>query len=359
VSALQVYRNKVYDLLSDDSNSSTNALRVRTRTVLQTHTEHGRDVCDMHPDQKHVPCKDVEAFRTQLQRIVAARKQGCTGANSKSSRSHLIITLAVRRTVNLGILPESMQQDTVISPEYANMGTEGIRTCRARQYMSTLSLVDLAGSERDHVRDVTANHAVLRTEGIDVALSLSALSACLRERARSSVRHDMKTGAGFYRSSTLTRLLKEPLTSAKIFFLACCSPAACCASATSQTLRYATMVKHIKTNAEDSAMLLEQCLDRFPISFLPHHSLVKHGKIPRSSENLTIYLHELRASVVRIMVSHRWLSSNSDRDLAHPDDKKTHCKYDLLKTLFERLNKSGWIRNDAMLDLVNWIDFCE
>jgi hypothetical protein len=191
----------------------------------------------------------------------------------------------------------------------------------SRNHFSKVILVDLAGNERDSARNGTENEALLRAEGIDVNASLAALSACLRHRAKGSsknrasdsdvpannsdVKASSSSGAGLFRVSALTRLLKEPLTTAKIVFLACCSPVASSAIITGQTLTYAAMVKRIKTSAEDSAVLLEQGIDRFPIEFVAHHVLVKRGQIPRSNEGLTVYLHELRVSVVRIMVSHR------------------------------------------------------
>jgi hypothetical protein len=90
--------------------------------------------------------------------------------------------------------------------------------------------------------------------------------------------------------------------------------------------------------------------------FLPLNALIKRGQIPRSSDkNLTmVYLNEMRASVIRVMVSHRWLSPSTDPSLAHPDDN-THSKQKLLCICFERLGASGWIRNNPVV----WIDFCE
>jgi hypothetical protein len=366
VSALQVYRKKVYDLLSEDV---TRVLPIIfTQTVKETLTEHGREECDVHhahahasfipptedqpsrPEQVRIPCKDVAEFQTVLQCIVAVRKQGSTQKNNTSSRSHLIITLAVRRNVNIR--------------------AEEVRSLVT--YISTLSLVDLAGNERDSDRKDSANEAVLRSEGIDVALSLSALSACLRQRARNSSVHQSSTlldlhnaptqenqcYAGPYRTSTLTRLLRESLTSAKIFFLACCSPAAADTATTGQTLVYAANVKRIKTNAEDSAMLHDASISSFPIEFLPHKALVKYGCIPRSHEEgkkyaRTVYLCELRTCVVRIFVSHRWLSPSMDKQLAGPDDGDNN-KHKLLCELFGKLMTKGWIRN---YDVVEWIDY--
>jgi hypothetical protein len=270
--------------------------------------------------------------------------------------------------------------------------------------MSKLILVDLAGNERDFARSGLLDEASRKQEGIDINLSLSALSTCLREHAaRSSVTskrggHMTSQGnedqvicstdsqeakdkqdcnknayskrnatqpphtsaAGLYRRSALTRLLKEHLMGAKIFFVACCSPAASFAPTTGQTLEYAALVKRIKTNAEDTALLLERKLNDFPIEFLPYKALADSSRIPRSSEcktdHKTVYLHELRVAVVRVMVSHRWLSPSQNPVSAHPDDKENH-KLELMRGLFGRLCANGWIRSSDQLNVVCWIDY--
>jgi hypothetical protein len=233
------------------------------------------------------------------------------------------------------------------------------------QHRSKLILVDLAGNERDSARQGKHDETSLAMQGIHVNTSLLALGSCLRERAKFSSLNKSgniepkSTGTGLYRTSSLTRLLKGYLLHAKIFFIACCSPAVSCTAVTSQTLTYAAMVKLIKTNAEDSALLLEQGMDSFPIKFLPHQALVSHRRIPQSDQPVTVYLHELRVSVVRVMVSHRWLTPNKDDPkLAHPDNKQNH-KHELMCALFKRLASKEWIHSYHELSVVDWIDFGE
>jgi hypothetical protein len=390
VSAVQVYLNHVYDLLPANAQQSAQALLMRARTIETTLTQLGGEVCELEPAEAYIVCKDMKAFEAVLQRVISGRTHSSTHMNAKSSRSHLILTFAVRRVVHISSdLTQSKKKAEKLVDEHVS-SSEG---AGRREHMSKLILVDLAGNERDSARSGASQEASLRAEGIHVNASLSALSACLRERAKNSgrerkrgsnkppttgqnteegtdkdktatdtytaaVQHTKpsKSGAGLYRTSALTRLLKEPLTRAKIFFLACCSPVASSASTTGQTLTYAAMVKRIKTSAEDCAMLLEQGMDRFPIEFLPHSTLVKRGQIPRSNELLTIYLHELRVSVVRVMVSHRWLSPSPDPTQAHPDGRHNQ-KHALMCDLFERLGAHGWIRNYDVLSVVDWFDF--
>ncbi len=184
-------------------------------------------------------------------------------------------------------------------------------------------------------------------------LSLSALKECLRTRVRHSL-HAFESGAGSFRKSTLTRLLKNPLSMAKIFFLACCSPAHSSSSTTLETLRYASMVKFIKTRAEDNALLSEQGMDNTPVKFLPLSKLQNHDGIPRSDKNLTVHLCELRVSIVRVMISHRWL-----RPRKKLPDSEGNPKHKLLCVLFKRLCKQGWIRDYCDLQIVTWLDFGE
>jgi hypothetical protein len=314
VSAIEIYLNRVYDLLSNNNQ----AMRMRTHTIDKTLMQLDQEICELHPREKYEPCCKLKDFEEVLQRVEAVRAQGSTNMNSRSSRSHLILTLAVRRTVEI----------TGVS-----------------QHRSKLILVDLAGNERDSARQGKHDETSLAMQGIHVNTSLLALGK--------------STGTGLYRTSSLTRLLKGYLLHAKIFFIACCSPAVSCTAVTSQTLTYAAMVKLIKTNAEDSALLLEQGMDSFPIKFLPHQALVSHRRILRSDQPVTVYLHELRVSVVRVMVSHRWLTPNKDDPkLAHPDNKQNH-KHELMCALFKRLASKEWIHSYHELSVVDWIDFGE
>jgi hypothetical protein len=377
VSALEVYLDQVYDLLKE----SGQAMQLRTHLQCKTLSQPEREVCKLCPAETYRTCDNLADFEDLLDLVVSKRIQNATLMNDRSSRSHLILTLAVKRTHAQALSNKTHGKGSVKS-----QGTH-ISHGVGREYMSKLILVDLAGNERDSVRNGLANAGNLREEGKAVNASLCALSACLRECAKTSLHkakrppqqeaedsspvwgaqnksHDgkqnsrpSKRGAGVYRTSALTRLLKESLSGAKIFFLACCSPTALSVATTRHTLRYARLVKFITTDAEESAILLEQGMNRFPITFIPHAKLVECKEIPRSDQaakhGLVVYLHEmLRASVVRVMVSHRWLQGN------HPDNANKE-KHKLLCALFERLHAKRWIKNYDIMDVVNWVDYCE
>jgi hypothetical protein len=116
------------------------------------------------------------------------------------------------------------------------------------------------------------------------------------------------------------------------------------------------VVQRIRSSLEGNATVSEPDMGHFPIEFLPHSVLIQHGKIPRSDEMLNVYLHELRVSVVRVMVSHRWLSPSIDQSLAHPDTVGNPI-HQLLSSCLERLGKEGWIQQYDSCSIVHWLDF--
>jgi hypothetical protein len=126
VSAVQVYLNQVRDLLTTDRQ----ILRVLAQNNEPTPSNVGGQIFYLKPQEKFTPCKDATDFERVLQKVVSARVQSSTLMNANSSRSHLIITLAVRKNV-----------------KNVKIGEDG-----SRVYMSTLTLVDLAGNERDSAR---------------------------------------------------------------------------------------------------------------------------------------------------------------------------------------------------------------
>ena len=103
-------------------------------------------------------------------------------------------------------------------------------------------------------------------EGCEINRSLFALNRVLQAASRvgrASSNSGIKSGeagspAALYRGSALTRLLQPVLSGAKIFLLGCVHPGAQHAAVTARTLRYVKEAKDIKTNSEESALLLER-----------------------------------------------------------------------------------------------------
>ena len=327
-SILQVYLGGVYDLLGEDSEAE---LRMHSRTIPTTPTEAGGETCELSPKETILPCRDAQEFSNVLTKGMGRRVARSTNKNATSSRSHFIVTLLVKRVTRL-------------KGQASGLG--------GRKHMARLFLVDLAGNERDSARNGAEGEKLLRDEGINVNKSLTALGKVLRMRSSAK---PLPVG-GASRDSALTRLLKEPLTSAKIFFIACVSPVASDSHTSALTLGYAERVKKIKTNAEDSAVLLEKGLNLYPMEFIPHDALVERGAIPRSDEKKTVYLNELRSAVLRLFISHRWL--DGDRKPAHPDkSREGNPKHKLICMAIEKMKAAGWINLSDRLDIVDWIDF--
>ena len=59
--------------------------------------EIGREICELVPSPFFVPCKDERYFSMLLQNVLHRRAQGKTLKNPVSSRSHLILTFAVKQ----------------------------------------------------------------------------------------------------------------------------------------------------------------------------------------------------------------------------------------------------------------------
>ncbi|KAL4458515.1 hypothetical protein ABPG75_013380 [Micractinium tetrahymenae] len=154
-----------------------------------------------------------------LSGVMAQRRTAATAANEQSSRSHLIIALALtctRRCLAAGGAVED------------------------RQTTSRLHLADLAGSE---TADQSGQDAARKQEAAAINLSLSALKRVVPALARGDAHVP-------YRDSKLTLLLQDALSgNSKAVLLAAVSPAAQASSVTSSTLSFATTVRGLRITA--------------------------------------------------------------------------------------------------------------
>jgi kinesin family protein 2/24 len=136
----------------------------------------------------------------------ALRRQGTTSANARSSRSHGVFQILIRKN--------------------------GRRT---KPLFGKLTLIDLAGSERGADTD----HADRRTrvEGAEINKSLLALKECIR--AMSNKKSHLP-----FRASKLTQVLKDSFVGdCRTVMIATVSPSARNVDHTCNTLRYAERVK--------------------------------------------------------------------------------------------------------------------
>ena len=147
-----------------------------------------------------------------------------TVQNSRSSRSHTILTLYIEKRVGK-------------KEEEARQGGEGEGPAPdASLFISSkLNLVDLAGSER---LSTSTKHKQGR-ETLSINLSLSCLSNCILCLTEGSI--------PTYRDSKLTRLLKDSLGgNSKTTMIACINTLEGSASESVSTLRWAERAKRVK-----------------------------------------------------------------------------------------------------------------
>ena len=234
VTYLEIYQERVYDLLSsveDRSNNNNNNnknniivdnprnLRIREHPTKGAYAE-GLNECVVKN------YKDVEHYIYQGSK---ARTVASTNMNLESSRSHAVFTIILK----------------------SNSKKKGLRSdCCVR-------LVDLAGSERAKKSGATGERL---KEGSNINKSLSALSEVIKALANRSENNRKKAlGEGGddhpstnfipYRNSTLTWLLKESLGgNAKTVMLATVSPADYHYEETLSTLKYVERAKKIISN---------------------------------------------------------------------------------------------------------------
>eukprot|EP00615_Pteridomonas_danica_P012376 CAMPEP_0114352738 /NCGR_PEP_ID=MMETSP0101-20121206/18157_1 /TAXON_ID=38822 ORGANISM="Pteridomonas danica, Strain PT" /NCGR_SAMPLE_ID=MMETSP0101 /ASSEMBLY_ACC=CAM_ASM_000211 /LENGTH=606 /DNA_ID=CAMNT_0001493261 /DNA_START=371 /DNA_END=2188 /DNA_ORIENTATION=- len=208
-SYLEIYNEKLRDLLSDGTNNE-NYLKIRENVQLGVHVE-GLN--------KEV----VESSEETLAVIDHGFKQRTTAAtlyNSESSRSHAVFEINIKA-------------------KYKDVATGEDMVSSSR-----IALIDLAGSERS---DKLGSKGAALKEGNNINKSLTVLGRCIR--ALVEVAKGKKTSVPF-RESVLTWYLRDSLSgNARTTMLAACSPVASNIEETLSTLRYADSAKSIKTAA--------------------------------------------------------------------------------------------------------------
>uniref|UniRef100_A0A0R3PMX3 Kinesin-like protein n=1 Tax=Angiostrongylus costaricensis TaxID=334426 RepID=A0A0R3PMX3_ANGCS len=187
VSMLEIYDEKVVDLLSDG------------REPLQV-----REQCGSVQGLSKIFVGNLNETMAQLEKGGIHRSKGETAMNTQSSRSHAVFTIFLEKT---GIDDE----DT--------------------SFTAKLHLVDLAGSER---LKKTQAEGTRKMEGIRINEGLLALGNVISALSESgSSRHIP------YRDSKITRLLQDSLGgNSYTVMIACVSPADTNAEETLSTLRY-------------------------------------------------------------------------------------------------------------------------
>ncbi|GAB7359253.1 hypothetical protein MBLNU230_g5910t1 [Neophaeotheca triangularis] len=251
VSYLEIYNEKIYDLLSQSTPGQLQQEEIKLRE-------------DSKRGVYATPLKEeIVQSPNQLLRVIArgdlARRTGSTQFNARSSRSHAVVQIVVesreRAPSHGGYYEKDVRRNDSIMPG-------GV-------LVSTLSLIDLAGSER------AAENKERRTEGAHINKSLLTLGTVIgrlageEDKAETGRLVDKEKNLKHlpYRDSKLTRLLQPALSGDSLVSILCTiqlSEAGSAAAATSHTgetlntLKFASraknnIVSHAKRNESNAA----------------------------------------------------------------------------------------------------------
>ncbi|KAJ0815867.1 putative plus-end-directed kinesin ATPase [Helianthus annuus] len=197
VSFFEIYGGKVFDLLND-------------RKKLCMREDGKQQVCIVGLQEYNV--SNVETIKELIEKGNSTRSTGTTGANEESSRSHAILQLAVKKSID----GNASKQPRLVGK---------------------LSFIDLAGSERG--ADTTDNDKQTRMEGAEINKSLLALKECIRALDNDQAHIP-------FRGSKLTEVLRDSFVgNSRTVMISCISPSSGSCEHTLNTLRYADRVKSL------------------------------------------------------------------------------------------------------------------
>ena len=210
VSMLEIYNEKVQDLLIRPDKRPQGGLKIRESKVLGIFVE----------GLTKYPVTSYEEISKKMDEGYNNRTIGSTLMNATSSRAHTIVTIEFR-------------QITMFAK-------------RKSEKLSMINLVDLAGSERSGATGATGDRL---KEGCNINRSLLILGNvinCLADKAIGKNKNMLPP----YRDSALTRILQNALGgNSKTVMICALSPATINYEETLSTLRYADRAKKIQNKA--------------------------------------------------------------------------------------------------------------
>lgn len=209
ISFFEIYQGQLYDLLRD------------RKRVIPCERKDGQ-VAIMGLEEDSVA--DEVAAREVIQRGLAARMTGRTGANAQSSRSHAILQFTLRPRASGTSAGGGDHSSRSIPPSSPPSPASDMIYGR-------LSFIDLAGSERGADRADVDRRTKL--EGSEINKSLLALKECIRAL-------DLDAAHLPFRQSKLTLVLKDSIIGdVRTAMIATVSPATGSSEHSLNTLRYA------------------------------------------------------------------------------------------------------------------------
>lgn len=248
VSYLEIYNEKIHDLLSTPAQSTLGPGAPQQEEIkLREDSKRGVYASPLKEEIVQSP--------TQLLRVIArgdhARRTSSTQFNARSSRSHAVVQIVVEsreRIPGSGVMGENKRSGLLPG---------GVR-------VSTLSLIDLAGSER------AAETKERRTEGSHINKSLLTLGTVIARLSGDKDKDGKPTDKDGkhlpYRDSKLTRLLQGALSGDSLVSILCTiqigsvGSAAAANSHTGETLNTLKFASRAKNNIVSHAKKAEEAL---------------------------------------------------------------------------------------------------
>ena len=210
VSMLEIYNEKVQDLLVPINKRPPSGLKIRESKAL------GVFVSDL----TKYPVSSYEEISNKMEEGYQNRTIGSTLMNNTSSRAHTIVTVEFKQVQAVGKTKS--------------------------EKLSKINLVDLAGSERANSTGATGERL---KEGCNINKSLLILGNVINTLADKAL-GKKKDVLPPYRDSALTRILQNALGgNSKTVMICALSPASINYEETLSTLRYADRAKKIQNKA--------------------------------------------------------------------------------------------------------------
>ena len=215
-SYMQIYNNKLYDLLADPSRSN----KLQIRESANGRNSNPEIFVQGLSEYRVTSASDVLLLLQHGSRNRAVR---ATQYNEQSSRSHAILQMTVETSI---------------------MKKNGGRVVR----VAKLNCVDLAGSEKWNTRvNMKKKH---EKELKEINTSLSALGNCIQRLTKANVSHVP------YRDSVLTRLLEDSLGgNTKTCIIATIAPTKRSAEHTLSTLQFADRARQVMVRVKPNQIV--------------------------------------------------------------------------------------------------------
>lgn len=246
VSYLEIYNEKIHDLLSMPTGNAVGGNMAQEEIKLREDSKRGVYASPLKEEIVQSP--------TQLLRVIArgdqARRTASTQFNARSSRSHAVVQIVVESRERIPGNPAGDNKRSGLLPG-------GVR-------VSTLSLIDLAGSEK------AAETKERRTEGSHInksLLTLGTVIAKLSDTKDKDGKASDKDGKHLpYRDSKLTRLLQGALSGNSLVSILCTIQIGAAASMalgnthTAETINTLKFASRAKNNIVSHAKRAEEAL---------------------------------------------------------------------------------------------------